>query len=322
MDTPETPPVALPGLDEPSPPGSRTVLTDDGVPLHVETDGDPAAPLTVVLCHGFTARLAEWELQRRVLRTRARLVLWDQRGHGRSRWTPRSDVRIERTGQDLAEVLDAVAPTGPVVLAGHSMGGMSIMALARLRPELFGTRVVGAFLLATSAGGLVDTGLLARVIRLLRRLRLLAPYLRLLRLVAPVVERLRRRGTALGRHSTRRLMFGPEGADRRHVQLVQDLLEETPFPVVACFYAGFLDHDESAALEVLRRVPVTVVAASHDRLTPAAHGRRLAEQLGPDTDLVVVPGAGHSVNLTHPEVVDRAFLDLLDRVEQRLPAAG
>ena len=83
------------------------------------------------------------------------------------------------------------------------------------------------------------------------------------------------------------------------------------------FYATFLDHDETAALEVLRRVPVTVVAATHDRLTPEAHGRRLAELIGPNAELVVVPGAGHSVNLTRTEIVDRALLELLDRVEDR-----
>ena len=124
----------------------------------MEVDGDADAPLTVVFSHGFTARLAEWELQRAALRDRARLVLWDQRGHGRSGWTPLTDATIDRTGRDLGEVLDAVAPTGPVVLAGHSMGGMSVLALARQRPELFGDRVVGVFLLATSAGGLVETG--------------------------------------------------------------------------------------------------------------------------------------------------------------------
>mgnify|MGYP002648885162 CR=1 FL=1 len=48
--------------------------TDDGVDLHVEVDGDPGSPLTVVLSHGFTARLAEWELQRTALRERARLA--------------------------------------------------------------------------------------------------------------------------------------------------------------------------------------------------------------------------------------------------------
>src|SRR3712207_1693536 len=147
----DPPPLSLPALSDPPPPGSRTVTTDDGVPLHVEVDGDQTAPLTVVFSHGFTARLAEWELQRRALRNRARLVFWDQRGHGRSGWTPLTKATIDRTGRDLGEVLDATTPTGPVVLAGHSMGGMSIMALARQRPDLFGGRVVGVLLLATSA---------------------------------------------------------------------------------------------------------------------------------------------------------------------------
>jgi pimeloyl-ACP methyl ester carboxylesterase len=150
----DPPLLSLPPLSDPPPPGSRTVTTDDGVPLHVEVDGRADAPVTVVFSHGFTARLAEWELQRRALRHRARLVFWDQRGHGRSGWTPLPRATIDRTGRDLGQVLDATTPTGPVVLAGHSMGGMSIMALARQRPDLFGPRVVGVFLLATSAGGL------------------------------------------------------------------------------------------------------------------------------------------------------------------------
>ncbi|MGY1836458.1 alpha/beta fold hydrolase [Blastococcus sp. SYSU DS0510] len=318
----DPPLLTLPSLDGPPPPGSRTVTTDDGVDLHVEFDGREDAPLTVVLCHGFTARLAEWELQRAALRDRARLVLWDQRGHGRSGWTPLSRATIDRTGRDLGQVLDAVVPTGPVVLAGHSMGGMSILALARQRPELFGTRVVGAFLLATSAGGLADTGLTGFLLRVLRRLRLLTLYLWLLRLIAPSLEKRRRRGTFLGRRAIRRLLFGRDDADRHSVRMVQQLLEETPLPVTMAFYATFLDHDEGAALEVLRRIPVTVVAATHDRLTPAAHGRRIAEAVGPGAELVVVPGAGHSVNLTRTAVVDRAFTDLLDRVDVEGRKAG
>jgi pimeloyl-ACP methyl ester carboxylesterase len=314
--------MTLPALSDPPPPGSRTVTTDDGVPLHVEVDGDPDSPVTVVLSHGFTARLAEWELQRAALRDRARLVLWDQRGHGRSGWTRLTKATIDRTGRDLGQVLDATTPTGPVVLAGHSMGGMSVLALARQRPELFGNRVVGVFLLATSAGGLVETGLLGFAVRLIRRLRLLTLYLRFLEFLAPLLERFRRRGTRIGRRVVRRLLFGADDADLAHVRLVQELLEETPWPVAMAFYATFLDHDETAALEVLRRVPVTVVAASHDRLTPAAHGQAIADRLGEGAELVVVPGAGHSVNLTRTAVVDQAFLDLLDRVQTRLGKAG
>jgi pimeloyl-ACP methyl ester carboxylesterase len=292
-----------------------TVRTDDGVDLHVEVDGIDNAALTVVLSHGFTARLGEWDLQREALRGRARLVLWDQRGHGRSGWTPLTRATIDRTGRDLGQVLDAVVPEGPVVLAGHSMGGMSVMALARQRPELFGTRVVGAFLLATSAGGLVSAGLVGFGTRVLRALGLLPVYLWLLQLWAPLLERFRRRGTRIGRWYTRRYLFGRDDADPEQVRVVQDLLEETPLPVTMAFYATFLDHDEYAALPVLGRVPVTVVAATHDRLTPLPHGRRLAEEIGPSAELVVVDGAGHSVNLTRTAVVDAAFLRLLDRAE-------
>ena len=312
--------LVLPPLSDPPPPGSRTVRTDDGVDLHVEVEENDAAPVTVVLAHGFTARLAEWQLQRQALRSRARLVLFDQRGHGRSAATDLTDATIDRTGRDLGEVLDATTPEGPVVLAGHSMGGMSVMALARQRPELFGTRVVGVFLLATSAGGLVESGLVGRAVKLVRRLGLLPLYLWLLQAMAPLLERHRRRGTKFGRWFTRRYLFGRHDADPARVRLVQDLLEETPYPVVMAFYATFLDHDETAALPVLARVPVTVVAAEEDRLTPAAHGRRMAELIGDAAELVVVPGAGHSVNLTRTAVVDQAFLDLLDRV--RRPGPG
>jgi pimeloyl-ACP methyl ester carboxylesterase len=255
-------------------------------------------------------------------RDRARLVLWDQRGHGRSGWTKLTKATIDRTGRDLGQVLDATTPTGPVVLAGHSMGGMSVLALARQRPELFGDRVVGVFLLATSAGGLVETGPLGLFIKLVRKLRLLSLYLRFLQLLAPLLERVRRRGTRLGRRVTRRLLFGADDADLANVRLVQELLEETPYPVAMAFYATFLDHDETAALEVLRGVPVTVIAATHDRLTPATHGRDIASRIGENAELVVVPGAGHSVNLTRTDVVDAAFLRLLDRVEDSRRKAG
>lgn len=313
----DAPAAADPG---PPPAGSRSVTAEDGVALHVEVDGDPAAPVTVLLTHGFTARLGEWDLQREALRGAARLVLWDQRGHGRSGWGDVSRATIEQTGRDLGAVVDALAPTGPVVLAGHSMGGMSVLALARQRPELFGPRVVGVFLLATSAGGVVEDGAFARTVKVLRRSGLLPTALRALQAAAPLLERNRKRGTAAGRAYTRRHLFGRDDADPRLVDIVQALLEETPFTVTAAFYATFVDHDEYAALDVVRRVPTTVVVGTHDRLTPARHSRLIAERLQPDVELVVVPGAGHSVNITRPEVVDAAFLRLLDRARAGVAA--
>jgi pimeloyl-ACP methyl ester carboxylesterase len=304
--------------------GPRSVVrTDDGVALHVEHDGDPTAPLTVVMVHGFTARLGEFDLQRAAVRSRARVVLYDQRGHGRSRKGRVRRATIDQLGRDLAAVLEQAVPAGPVVLLGHSMGGMTLMALARQRPELFGPRVVGAFLLATSSGGLVDAGPAGFAVRVLRMLHLLRPTLLWLRLWSPLLELLRRPGTSLGRAYIRHYLFGRDDADPALVTVVQELLEETPLTVTAAFYATLLDHDEVASLEVLRGVEVTIVVGDSDRLTPASHSRLMAKAL-PDAELIVVPGAGHSVNITRPQVVDDALLRLLDRVGDpaRRAAAG
>ena len=292
---------------------TRTVLTDDGLRLHVEVDDGPSP--TVVLVHGFTARLGEFDLQRESLTGRARVVLYDQRGHGASRRGRVRRATIEQLGLDLGAVLDQVVPAGAVVLLGHSMGGMTIMALARQRPELFGPRIVGAFLLATSSGGLVEAGPVGLAVRVTRWLHLLTPLLLWLRLWSPLLERLRRRGTHLGRRYYRHYLFGTDDADPQVVSQVQALLEETPLTVTAAFYRTLLDHDEHASLAALADIPVTLLVGDSDRLTPVAHSRRMADAL-PDAELVVVPGAGHSVNITRRDVVDDALLRLLDRVSQ------
>jgi pimeloyl-ACP methyl ester carboxylesterase len=312
------------GDTEPLPPGSTSVLTEDGVRLHVEVDTPepaPRWPLTVVFVHGFTARLGEFDLQRDLLRRHGvPAVLYDHRGHGRSGWGPPRNATIDQLARDLTVVLDEVVPPGPVVLLGHSMGGMTVLSLARQRPELFGSRVAGVFLLATSAGELVQAGPLAQGVRLLQRLRLLGVYLWWLRLWSPVLERFRRRGTAAGRVLTRRYLFGQDDAgDPALVTGVQHMLEETPLTVTAAYYGTFVSHDELPALPALRDIPVTILSGTHDRLTPLAHSRRMADEL-PHAELVVVPGAGHSVNVSRHEVVDDALLRLLERARDRLAA--
>ncbi len=306
-------------LDAPGPAGG--VRTTDGLRLHVEEDGDPSAPLTVVFSHGFTAQLEEFLLQRETLKTRARLVLYDQRGHGRSPLGDPKDATFDQLGRDLLSVIEQRVPTGPVLLVGHSMGGMTLMSFARQHPDVVRDRVAGAFLLATSAGELVTTGVVGAVVRIGAALRLTPLWLRGLRLAAPLLERGRKRGTRLGRHFYERYLFGCDDADPELVTLVQDLLEACPMTTSAAFYPAFLSHDETASLPVLAQVPTTVLVGDCDRLTPASHSRRMAQELGPDVRLVVVPGAGHSVNITRQAVVDEALLELLDRATARVSAA-
>src|SRR3954452_7302462 len=115
--------------------GGRTVYADDGVPLHVEVEGDESAAVTVVFVHGFTLSMDCWHFQRRDLGAVGRLVFYDQRSHGASGRSPREHSTIDQLGADLEAVLRAVAPEDALVLIDHQMGRMTILALADRAPE-------------------------------------------------------------------------------------------------------------------------------------------------------------------------------------------
>ncbi|MEV4256611.1 alpha/beta hydrolase, partial [Spirillospora sp. NPDC049652] len=302
-----------------------TVTADDGVPLHVEVDGPDDAALTVVFCHGYTLNQDSWHYQRRDLARRTadgerlRMVFWDQRSHGRSGRGPLEHATIDQTGSDLYEVLRAtVRPGAPVVLAGHSMGGMSIMALADRHPELFDggadalCRVHGVMLVNTSCGDLAEMTL-GLPLALVKVVRPIAPSaLRGLGRQARMVDRARALGADLAFVVTRRMAFADKRVSPTVVDFLEQMIRATPIDVIAEFYPELVGHDKAAALETVGRVPVLVLVGGRDRLTPAAHGRRIAEAL-PDAELVEVDRAGHVLPLEYPGVVTGSLRRLVDR---------
>ena len=297
---------------------TRTVMTEDGVALHVEQVGPEQAQLTVVLVHGYVNEMAVWHYQRQALAAegRYRVVLYDQRSHGRSGRGPARNATIDQLGRDLGTVLDAVAPSGDVVLVGHSMGGMTVMALADARPDLFGDRVVGVALLGTSTGKLasVTFGLPTATLPVSRRV---LPVLtrRMARAPRPF-ERGRRAGSDLAYLLTRRGSFGSGDVSPAVVEFVAAMVARTPVDVIAEFYETFMSHDKLAALDVLCDLEVLVLVGEKDLTTPADHSRAIAEAL-PDARLVVVEGAGHMVALEQPELVTEELRALLRRVAGR-----
>jgi len=295
---------------------SATVRTEDGVDLHVEQLGPDEAPLTVVLVHGYTHQSALWHYQRRslVADNPGRVVLYDQRGHGRSSRGAPERSTIDQLGHDLGAVLDAMAPTGEIVLAGHSMGGMTIMALADSRPELFapGGRVVGVALISTSTGKLAELtlGLPTAITPVTRRVM---PWLtRTARRRPEFFERGRRVGTDLAFLLTRHGGFGDGDVSPALVAFTEQMVAATPVEVLAEFYDSFVDHDKLDAIEVLRDVEVLILVGSRDLLTPVSHSKAMAEFL-PDAELVVVEGAGHMVLLEQPSLVTLRLRTLIAR---------
>lgn len=301
-----------PGIPEASVRESLTATADDGTRLYVEADGVPGPWPTVLFVHGFLARGAEFDAQWTHLRGRTRVLRFDHRGHGGSA-AVRGRGRIEQLALDIAAVLTQCVPPGPVVVVAHSMGAMALMSLAVQRPDLFGSRIIGAAVLASSAGHDVDGQPVENGVRRLARSGLLTPLWWVMRLLAPVQERLRPRGTRAMRGAVRVLLFGSADATRDLVVQAQRMLEEPPLSTLAAFQSAVLQNHQLAAVPVLRQVPVTVVTGTDDRLIRPEHSRVLAEDIGDTAELVMLAGVGHALTQSAPVEVNAALDRLLDR---------
>jgi pimeloyl-ACP methyl ester carboxylesterase len=305
-----------------------TVVTDDGVTLSVE-ELDPAdggAPeLTVVLVHGYTLDRRSWLFQRHSLAhstaPRVRQVLFDFRSHGRSGRSQRHACTIEQLGRDLDAVIRAAAPEGRTVLIGHSMGGMTIMALAEHNPGLFAQQICGVALLNTSAGDIGRSGLPKPLLS--RRSPVLPVALRLTQwpLGVHAVERGRNAAGQLLWSLTRKLAFGDEAVNPAVVELLNTMISATSFEVMADFLTTFGAHDRYAALAGLRYVKTLVLGSDGDRLIQYQHCEAIAALL-PDVQLVRVAGAGHVPMLEQPAQVNEHLLNWLSYCAEAPPHSG
>ena len=296
------------------------VTADDGVELHAEVQEVAGARLTVVFCHGYLLNSASWHVQRATLAGKFRVVLWDHRGHGRSGWGAPPNATIDQVGRDLFAVIEAAAPRGPVVLVGHSMGGMAILALAESHPELFGARVVGVVLSSTSAGGLaaVTAGLPVRTARIMHRL--LPVTLATLRRQARLVDGARRSVGGITYLVTWPYLYGSR-VPRPVARLTTKLMSSVPIQVIAEFYSELIRYDLHTALPVLGRVPVLVLVGERDLITPVEHAHALVSAI-PGAELAVIPDAGHLLILERPKEVAEHLSMLIARVAVPAPING
>jgi pimeloyl-ACP methyl ester carboxylesterase len=299
-----------------------TIVADDGVPLHVEVDEldaaaeQPSSGLTVVFCHGYALNLDCWHFQRAAYRGLERSVYYDQRSHGRSGRSTEGHATIEQLGHDLLTVLDHVVPEGPVVLVGHSMGGMSIIALAEQHPELFGDRIAGVGLVSTTAGGLDPSRVLLPMVPAKLGGELTHRTVRTLARSHRLVDGVRRAGRTVAVVATDLFAFGDE-VPAAYVDFVDTMLSQTPFEVVAEFFPSFRGLDKFDSVEVIGRVPTTIICGTADRLTSIGHSRKLHERI-PGSTLIECEKAGHMVMIERHGQVNAALDQLLSAAAERV----
>lgn len=243
----------------------------------------------VVLCHGLGGSARNWRPQLRALRPAWRAVACDARGHARS-GAPREPgaYTVERLVADLARIADAEAPDAPVVAGGLSLGAAVALRFALARPGRVRGLVLAAYPGARAGGGLAA-------------------------IAEPFAAAIEAEGLAA---AGERFVWGERsGLDPQAARLVrQGFLEHPPHAIAALLREGVgaLEPVESL-LPALRRleVPALVVVGEDD-----APSRAPSEALAalPRAELVVVPGAGHVVNLAQPAAFNEALLAFLGRL--------
>ncbi|HEY2814579.1 MAG TPA: alpha/beta hydrolase [Acidimicrobiales bacterium] len=261
------------------PEGQRSTLTtDDGATLAVLTAGPVDGPV-VVLAHCWTGGMSLWgAVARRLVASGHRVVLWDQRGHGDS--TLGTDlITVDRLGDDLHQILNDL-DLRDVVLAGHSMGGMTIQALASRQPDDIHARVRGIALVATAA----HTG----------RLKV-PPRIANAMLGEHRTVRLAKRGATSVRGAVGKNVYEP------HLVATHEALLATTGEARAGFMVAMGKMDYRPALPTIE-VPVRILVGTRDRLTPPGRARELAAAI-PTAELRVLDGYGHMLPLEAPEVV-------------------
>ena len=258
---------------------------------HRDRRGGPSRPTgsTLVLVHGYALSLDCWHFQRKHFRGQVRQVLYDQRSHGRSSRSAAEQCRLPQLAEDLAQVLDEVVGDGPVVLVGHSMGGMTIMHLAQTHRSCSAPGSAGSRsspprparwpTTRRSAGcpGVRSPGSPSRCWPRSTGCPSWSSAAG-----APAVR------PGLCRHPADGLRLRRAG---QLCRVRQRDAGQTPLEVVADFYPAFAELDEYQAFEVLGRVPTAVIGGEDDLITPVEHTDQIIELL-PERGRARLPTAG------------------------------
>ncbi|MEW1697873.1 alpha/beta fold hydrolase [Streptomyces sp. NPDC093249] len=284
----------------PLPPSRElTVVSADGSPVHVETYGPENAP-AVVLAHGWTCSIAFWAAQIRSLAADHRVIAYDQRGHGRSPAPAGpSGYAVRALADDLEAVLAAtLAPGEKAVVAGHSMGGMTLMAAAD-RP---GLRAHAAALLLCSTGPsrLTAEATVVPGRPSARRTRLTRGVLGARAPFGPV--------NAVSKKVLKYATMGPGSAPDR-VDACARIVHACPRGARVGWSRVLAGLDLEAGLRALD-LPVAVLVGTADRLTPPPHSRAMAAMLPQCVGLLELPGMGHMTPVEAPEAVTARIREL------------
>lgn len=247
-----------------------------------DTGGDKPA---IVFSHGLLMDGSMFAPQLEALQQQWRCITWDERGHGKTTNGQTAPFSYYDSANDLVALLDHLG-IEQAVLAGMSQGGYLSLRCALRHPS----RVRALVLLNTQA-------LQEQEEKMHGHRQLIDAWMNngLSDEHARIIE-----GIILGEN------WEGAAAWRTHWQAMQraDVMQS---------FVTLSERDDISDAIAAIRVPTLVVHGEQDQAIDLVRAEDMANRIA-GAKLVVVPGAGHAANLTHPGPTNRAIEAFLARL--------
>ncbi len=303
---------------EPQMPKATSVFVverPDGSQLHGEVFENVGKP-TLLLTHGWSLDSSAWKYLISGLNSHYRIVIWDHAGLGKSRGPSNHDHSLEKLANDLNAVLEQLAPNGPVILIGHSIGGMTQQTFCRLYGEKLGESVKGLVLVHTTYTNPVSTNVAAWITKPLE------PLLKLINFtmipLSPFIWLSNWQSYYNGSlHVSARLESFTGKQTWEQLDHSAWMGAKARPSVVARGNFGMMKFDEERTLPKIN-IPVLVISGEHDRLTVQSASKRI-ETLLPRATAFCDHG-GHLGQWEHTDSVNESILKFASKVIDRTSA--
>ncbi|WP_224366111.1 alpha/beta fold hydrolase [Hyalangium versicolor] len=250
----------------------------NGQGIFFEDSGGPGRP--VILAHGFLMDSRMFDPQVEVLAPEFRVIRWDARAFGRTRWDGKP-FSLYDLAADCVALLDHLG-IDKAVVGGMSQGGYCALRIALRYPER-----AKALVLMSTRGTNDDEQAKASYVQAAQVWSSVGPE--------PIVQAL----------------AGPLLGDPRLFPTWLERWRQVPSANYLAAVRNLTDRDDITARLKEIRCPAFITHGLEDTGTPPSDGEFLHKTLPGSVRFVPVPQATHAANLSHPEVVNPPLLEFL-----------
>ncbi|CAB4651807.1 unannotated protein [freshwater metagenome] len=251
----------------------------NGTTIAYKDSGGPGP--VVMLSHGFLMDHSMFDAQVDALRTQYRVITWDERGFGGTKAT--GEFTYWDSARDVLGLMDHLGIHAAIV-GGMSQGGFLSLRTALLAPD----RVKALILIDTQAGTEAP--------------ETIEPYNQL---HAAWLEH----GAVAVQDVIASIILGPGSWDEWYAKW--SVLQPEQFSLA---FNCLMHRDDITDRLAEIKCPALIIHGTDDVAIPMEKAELLRSGLGGESSLVAIQGGPHAANMTHPEPVNAAIVQFLEKL--------